>query len=321
MASKEQVSRLFALVPYLQAHPAAELAATAAVFGVTVRQLVADLNVRWFCGLPGGLPGDLMEVDMDSLEAGRIRLSNAEYLARPLRFTPDEALSLVVALRTLGDLGDPALGDAVASAVAKLERAQGTQHPATIGVATATGSAEIRRVLNEAITNKTVVNLTYDGLARAETTTPTVEPSRLAMRDGYAYLDAWSVDRNDWRVYRVDRIADVRPTGRPAPDRGEPPRFDPGWLDQLPDAAEVTLVLAESARWITEYIPIRHTQPTPQGLQVTLLVSDPAWLRAQLLRLGSGVSRVEPPQAARSAQESAREALALYQSLGLALQE
>ena len=80
-------------------------------------------------------------------------------------------------------------------------------------------------------------------------------------------------------------------------------------------------MLAESARWITEYIPIRHSQPTPQGLQVTLLVSDPAWLRAQLLRLGSGVLRVEPPQAARSAQESAREALALYQSLGLALQE
>lgn len=316
MTSKEQVSRLFALVPYLQAHPDAELAATAEVFGVTVDQLVADLNVLWFCGLPGGLPGDLMEVDSDSLEAGRIRLSNAEYLARPQRFTPDEALSLVVALRTLGDLGDPDLAEAVASALAKLEGAHGSLPTPAVGVATATGSAEVRRLLSEAITARTVVNLTYDGVARAETTTPAVEPCRLAMRDGYAYLDAWSLDRDDWRVYRVDRIAEVLLTGRPAQDRGEPPRFDPGWLDNLADAAEVTLVLAAKARWITEYIPIRRSRRTRQGLEVTIGVADPAWLRALLLRLGPGVRRVEPPEAARSAQEAAREALALYDAIG-----
>ncbi|MGB7962990.1 MAG: WYL domain-containing protein [Propionicimonas sp.] len=316
MASKEQVSRLFALVPFLQAHPDAELAATAAVFGITVHQLVADLNVLWFCGLPGGMPGDLMEVDFDSLAAGRIRLSNAEYLSRPLRFTPDEALSLVVALRTLGDLGHPDLAEAVASALAKLEGAHGLLPTPAVSVVTATGSAKIRRLLSEAIMTRTVVDLTYDGMARAETTTPAVEPSRLAIRDGYAYLDAWSLDRGDWRVYRVDRIAEVRVTERPAQDRGEPPRFAPGWLDNLADAAEVTLVLAARARWITEYIPIRQSRRTRQGLAVTIGVADPAWLRALLLRLGSGVRRVEPLQAARSAQEAARETLALYDVLG-----
>ena len=105
MTSSSQVPRLLALVPYLQAHPDADLEATASVFDVTPRQLVADLKVLWFCGLPGGAPGDLIEVDMDALESGTIRLTNAEFLARPHRFTPEEAMSLVVALAALRRCG------------------------------------------------------------------------------------------------------------------------------------------------------------------------------------------------------------------------
>ena len=96
MTSASQVTRLLSLVPYLQAHPDADVASTASMFGVSPRQLVADLNVLWFCGLPGGLPGDLIEVDMDALEEGRIRLTNAEFLSRPLRFSVEEAMSLIV---------------------------------------------------------------------------------------------------------------------------------------------------------------------------------------------------------------------------------
>ena len=44
-------------------------------------------------GCPGGYPDDLIDVDLDALETERadgvIRVSNADYLARPLRLTPD----------------------------------------------------------------------------------------------------------------------------------------------------------------------------------------------------------------------------------------
>ena len=105
MTSASQVPRLLALVPYLQSHPDADLAETAAVFGVPPRQLVADLKVLWFCGLPGGAPGDLIEVDMDALDAGTIRLTNAEFLARPQRFTPEEALSADIQAEFAGGRG------------------------------------------------------------------------------------------------------------------------------------------------------------------------------------------------------------------------
>ena len=125
--SVEQVARLLALVPYLQAHPDADLDATAEAFGVTPRRLLADLEVLWFVGLPGGLPGDLIDIDMDAVDGeGIIHLSNADYLTRPLRLTADEALALVLALRTLREIAGPDQRAATDRALAKLEQAAGT---------------------------------------------------------------------------------------------------------------------------------------------------------------------------------------------------
>ncbi|MGC3956043.1 MAG: WYL domain-containing protein [Propionicimonas sp.] len=310
MTSIDQVNRMLALVPYLQARPdGADLTATAEAFGVTPKQLLADLDVLWYCGLPGGLPGDLIEVDI--ADTGWIRLSNAEYLSRPLRFAPDEAMSLVVALQLVRELGGPELAEATDGALAKLTGAHTAARPPVV-VEIASGSTEIRRQLTAAIEGDQVVRLTYDGQTRAETTTPLVEPKRIAVRDGYGYLDAWSLERDDWRVYRLDRIAEVTVTDGTGQDRGEPPSAGAGWLDQRADAAEVTLLLAPAASWITEYMPVRASRATPDGLEVTLLVADPAWLRALLLRLGEGVLAVAPPQAADSAREAAAEALAHY---------
>ena len=137
--SIEQVARLLALVPYLQAHPDVDLDATAEAFGVTPRRLLADLEVLWFVGLPGGLPGDLIDIDMDAVqEQGRIRLSNAEYLARPMRFTIEEVTSLIVALRAVrevtGGAGGRAQDDGVGAARAGQLRSRVEQCPAQVAV-------------------------------------------------------------------------------------------------------------------------------------------------------------------------------------------
>ncbi|SMO68499.1 helix-turn-helix transcriptional regulator [Propioniciclava tarda] len=314
MTSADQVARLLALVPYLQQHPDADVRVTAALFNTTPRQLVADLKVLWYCGLPGGLPGDLIEIDMDAVELhGRIRLSNAGFLARPVRFTLDEAMSLAVALRALLELGDSGLKTAVQSALVKLEAVIGTE--ARVGVRLAGGEDETRDALAAALARGVAVRLDYHGPSRGVATRPLVDPERIVVRDGYAYLDAWSHERGAWRSFRLDRIVAVTPTDRPVSDHGAPPSPAGGWLDHRQDAVEVTLELAPEARWVTEYHPIRSAVIKPDGVvSVTLLVADPAWLRRLLLRLGPAVLRVEPPAAAASAAEVAREALDLYES-------
>jgi len=314
--SVEQVARLLALVPYLQAHPDADLDATAQAFGVSPRRLLADLEVLWFVGLPGGLPGDLIDIDMDAVkEQGRISLSNADYLSRPMRFTIEEVTSLIVALRAVREVTGGASGQAVDSALAKLSTVAGAQESRRVGFAVATSERTIRDLLAEAIADRRAVRLSYDGLTRAETTTPVVEPHRLSVRDGYVYLEAWSRDRADWRTFRLDRVAAVEPVEGGIGEHGEPPQFDGGWLEVRGEAALVTLTVTDQARWISEYFPVRSVQRVATGWQVSLLVADPAWLRSLLLRLGPDVVSVDPVEAQASATAAAAETLALYQAL------
>ena len=92
--ARDQVGRLLTLVPYLHARGTVHVDEAARDLGTTPKQLVKDLKVLLMCGLPGGYPDDLIDVDLDALEEdgdGVIRVSNADYLARPLRLTPTEA--------------------------------------------------------------------------------------------------------------------------------------------------------------------------------------------------------------------------------------
>lgn len=104
--AKGQVGRLLTLVPYLYSQEDdVRLDKAAADLGVEEKQLVKDLQVLFMCGLPGGYPDDLIDVDIDALtepDGDRvIRISNADYLDRQLRLTPIEATAVIVALRAL----------------------------------------------------------------------------------------------------------------------------------------------------------------------------------------------------------------------------
>ncbi|GMA19726.1 hypothetical protein GCM10025862_40410 [Arsenicicoccus piscis] len=119
----DRLHRLLAMVPWLLNRQGVDLEQAAASFGVSTEQLEADLQLLFLCGTPGGLPDDLIDA---SWEEGRVYLSNADTIARPLRLGVDEALTLIVGLRALAAV--PGLGDrdAVDRAIAKLEAAAGS---------------------------------------------------------------------------------------------------------------------------------------------------------------------------------------------------
>ncbi len=121
-ANEERLPRLLALVPYLQARPGISVAEAAADFGVTEAQLRRDLTLLWMCGLPGHGPGDLIDL---SFEGDSVSVVFDAGMSRPLRLTAEEALALVVALRTLAETPGLADTDAVQRALAKVETAAG----------------------------------------------------------------------------------------------------------------------------------------------------------------------------------------------------
>jgi len=320
VTSQAQVRRLLSLVPYLREHDGAAVADVAAAFGVSPKTLRADLNVLWMCGMPGLSPGDLIDIDMDAVDGeGVIHLSNADYLTRPLRLTADEALALVLALRTLREIAGPDQRAATDRALAKLEGAAQATPTGSASVAVTSATEDVRATLADALQRGRRLDLTYDTATRDETTQRSVDPLRLFVLDGYGYLEAWCYRAEGLRTFRLDRIADAAVTDvAVAPHDVELADLSAGWFAGLADAPVVTLELAREAAWVAEYYPTETTAPGPDGgVVATFRVTDPAWLRHLLLRLGGSARVLSPSGAGDAAAEAAQEALAAYESVGL----
>jgi proteasome accessory factor C len=319
MTSQAQVRRLLSLVPYLREHDGVAMSDVARDFGISVKTLREDLNVLWMCGMPGLSPGDLIDIDMDAVEGeGVIHLSNADYLTRPLRLAADEALALLLALRTLREVAGPGERAAVDRALLKLGAAGGKPSaPDQASVNVTAGREEIQARVTEGLSKGLRLDLTYDVASRAETTRRLVDPLRVFVLEGYGYLEAWCYSAQDLRTFRLDRIAGVEVTEVPV-DRHDVQLKDlsTGWFDTLRTAALVTLELQPGAAWVAEYYPTEQVVPHDDGgLTVALRVTDPAWLRSLLLQLGGGARVVSPEGAGDSAAQAAQEALDQYDAL------
>ena len=317
--AQEQVSRLLSLLPYLLSHPNARVADVARLFGVAEQQILRDLNVLWFSGLPGLAMGDYIEVDMEAAEGeGVINVSNADYLARPLRLGTDEALALVVALRTLAAMPGTYDRSAVDRAVTKLECAAGAaaERAAAVrvevdGDAVADVASTVRRALDE----KRRLHLSYWVPGRDETTERDVDPMRLALADGRLYLEGWCRRAESVRLFRLDRVAGIALLDLPAevPRQARSRDLGAGIFQPSPDDLLVMLVLEPAGRWVADYYPCETVDEIGAGrLRVTVRVADPRWMRRLALRLGGTGRIVDPPDLAAAAVADARAALDAY---------
>jgi proteasome accessory factor C len=319
-SAREQVARLLALVPYIQSRREVSIEQASADFGVSSDQIVKDLNVLWFCGLPGLGMGDLIDVDMDALEGeGVIRLSNADYLARPLRLDSSEAAALIVALRALREGADDDVRPIVDRTLGKLEVAAGDAAAlaARVDVRLPPQSRvnAMREDLDRAVQQRRQVRIDYYVPSRDESTERVVDPIRVVTAGGNTYLDAWCHLAEDQRLFRVDRISSATVLDAPVDEhRGLEPRdLADGIFQPSSDDLVATLRLKPAARWVSEYYPVESVRPARGGgLTVRLRVGDPGWLVRLMLRLGSTAELLEPTELADRVRDTAAGALRNY---------
>jgi proteasome accessory factor C len=319
--ARAQVGRLLALVPWIQARRQVSLEEAAAEFGVKPTQIVKDLKVLWFCGLPGLGMGDLIEVDMDALEGeGVIRVSNADYLTRPLRLDSGEASALIVALRALRETAGDDVRPVVDRTLAKLEAAAGDGAAAAAHVdvrlpAQDAALAALREDLARAVADRRQVRLDYYVPARDETTERVVDPLQLVAAEGHEYLDAWCHVSEGQRLFRLDRVSRAEVLDSPAQEHPDvaPRDLGEGLFQPSPEDTLATLLLEPEARWVAEYFPVEAEEEAGEGrLRVRLRVATPAWLVRLMLRLGAAGRVEEPAELADRVAAAARDALANY---------
>ncbi|MEV5410704.1 WYL domain-containing protein [Thermopolyspora sp. NPDC052614] len=316
MSSADRLPRLLALVPYLMSHPGAQVPEVAKLFGLTEKQLIDDLQLVWMCGLPGHTPGDLIDVSWDG---GEIVIDNADTIARPLRLAVDEASALLVALRMLAELPEFEDKDALARVIAKLEQASG-EGAASVSSQVAVeveAAPDALATVNDALRRGRRLSLRYYVPGRDEITPREVDPTRVVMADGRAYLEGWCYRAEGMRLFRLDRIlsAEALDVEASPPEEAEPIDVTEGVFRPSPTDELVELEVTPAGRWIAEYYPCEGVTELGEGrLRVALRARDQGWLVRLALRLGDSGRVVSPPALAERVAEAAGAALALYET-------
>jgi len=219
-------ARLLALLSLLQTPrewPGSELARRLEVSPRTVRRDVERLRDL-------GYP---VEATMGA-EGGYRLVAGAAM--PPLLLDDEEAVAIAVGLRAAAGQAVEGIEEAAVRALTKLERVLPSRlryRVGTLGAATVSLVTGIQEVVDPgqltqiaaAVTNKERLRFAYRDNNK-EDSKRHVEPYRLVSAGRRWYLVAFDLERDDWRVFRVDRIADSLPTGARYQPR-EQPEKDP----------------------------------------------------------------------------------------------
>jgi predicted DNA-binding transcriptional regulator YafY len=208
----ETSARLLRLLGLLQARPEWPGAELAARLGVTVRTLRRDVQRLRGLDYPvHSVPG----------VAGGYRLGPGRALP-PLLLDDEEAIAVVVSLRSAASHTVAGLAEASVSALAKLDQvlpARLRERTAALQQATValTGPGPVvdpgqLAALAAACRRHQRLRFGYRNRSGSDTVR-VVEPHRLVSTGYRWYLMAFDVERADWRTFRVDRIADSAEAG------------------------------------------------------------------------------------------------------------
>jgi proteasome accessory factor C len=322
MSSAEQIQRLLALVPLLQN---AELSVNqlAAEFQCTNAQIMKDLKTLWFVG-PSSYYSSFIDINIDAVEDDHdsvVRVTNAEYLERPMKLTRAEASSLLVALQLLASDEEDADSSAVARTIAKIQAVSSSGDPQA-QVLSPPEKSELVHEFLQAIANDRALELVYYIPSRDETTTRIIDPVEVIHNSGHVYVDAWCHTASGRRLFRLDRVVGIKPAGtaRSGSDLQLTPREGGILFDHA--QTEATIDLDQEAAWFVDYHPISAIEKMPNGvLRVQLPLVNPEWLVQEVLALAGRGRIVAPDVLADRVKHAVVRARSLYGPTGDSIED
>lgn len=289
--SAARMQRLLAMVPWIAAQDGPTVTEVCERFGLSEKQLAADLEVMWLVGLPPYTPDALIDVVQ---EGDRVWIHFADVFDAPQRLTPDQAVALLTAGASVLALPGTDAEGPLGRGVAKLAAVLGVDADQVLDVDLGLGGAEVLDVLRAGVAERRRVHLDYYSYGRDARTERDVDPYLVHAEDGSLYLLGHCHLAGGERRFRVDRIAGATLLD----DRFEPPDVAaPAGVFQ-PDADDprVVLELEPEASWVAEAYPVEDVEAQPDGrMRVRLAVAAEAWFERLLVGLGPQARVVEAP--------------------------
>jgi predicted DNA-binding transcriptional regulator YafY len=208
-----RADRLFRIVQFLRGRRLSTAAFLAGRLGVSQRTVYRDVRDLSLSGVP--IEG----------EAGVGYRLRSGFDVPPLMFTLDEIEALAVGARMVEAWGGPVLAESARTAIEKIVAALPAERRAAVeqtrlyapGFHVDGQAMERLERVRDAIGARRVLRLDYRD-ANGRSSVRDVRPLALYFWGGAWTLGAWCEGRNDWRNFRIDRIAALETLARHYPD-------------------------------------------------------------------------------------------------------
>jgi len=226
----------------------------------------------------------------------------------PLLLDDEEAVAVAVGLRAAAGQAVQGIEEASVRALTKLERVLPSRlrhrvaalNAATVPLVTGDQPAVDPGQLTgiaAAVTNRERLRFGYldnDGVGSKRH----VEPYRLVSAGRRWYLVAFDVDRDDWRVFRVDRIADVFATGARYPARELPEKdaaaFVTSRMYSLAPTYDAVVVVALPAAAVPAHLGA--AEPVDEARSRVRAADTLPWLAFRFATAGCEFTVEQPPE-------------------------
>ena len=294
-----RVTRVLDLVPFILENPGIEVPALAKKFSVSEKQVLADLELIFMCGLPGYTPYELIDL---VFEDGVVTVIDPQVLDKPRVFNEVEAVVLNLGLSIIKN----AINDPIKiESIEVLQKKIGAKFALISEISFSTSRPAFYDVVSDAIARSEGLNLTYNSISRDEVSDRFVVPKRIYLAQGNFYFIAIDTNSNKERHFRMDLILNCEISNSVSTNNSS--------LAAVEESFEFKI--QSTNKYLTERYSDLFTDVSQQGdvYQAVGRMNNPQWLKRLVISNAPDLELIEPASLKKEIGEQVRSTLGLYQ--------
>jgi proteasome accessory factor C len=278
-----RTARALDLIPFLLEHQGISVEELAAEFQVSQIQMMEDLNLLFVCGLPGYTPLELIDMNF---EDGFVTVSDPQVLDKPRKLSKPELTTLLVSLEVMKTFAKSAVQKEIADLQVKLQSVL-DRKPTIDVVVKESIDSKLEEILH-AIEKGSALDIHYLSAHSDKESWRKIIPNRVYFEGRHAYVESWCITSQGERVFRLDRILELRLDAKAYVPGVENP--------DLGKVEEISLFVSNAARIFLEENAsiIAATERVSNGYQVSVSAIDQGWLVRTMAGFGPEIAVIQP---------------------------
>jgi proteasome accessory factor C len=294
-----RVTRVLDLVPFILENPGIEVSALAKKFSVSEKQVLADLELIFMCGLPGYTPYELIDL---VFEDGVVTVIDPQVLDKPRVFNEVEAVVLNLGLSIIKN----AINDPIKiESIEVLQKKIGAKFALISEISFSTSKPAFYDLVSDAIARSEGLNLTYNSISRDEVSDRFVVPKRIYLAQGNFYFIAIDTNSNKERHFRMDLILNCEISNSVSTNNSSLADFEESFEFKI----------QSTNKYLTERYSDLFTDVSQQGdvYQAVGRMNNPQWLKRLVISNAPDLELIKPASLKKEIGEQVRSTLGLYQ--------